>query len=318
VVVDSLAEWPALRWKLTAPETYVLYSVGEGFGAEAFKLAVKELVARRALRVEPVETRGWHGLRTIRSALVEGPVRLAPEPSLAPVLELFARARKRTFQAGAGSAAGMRPVEGVLTQDFAKAGRKQFRHFHKYQSGHVVPALEARGLLTTREHLVLGFLRSTPTWTARGSEAVDELERWLQVGKQRFRGWVSADPAKALAYTSGAGAAILLLDDLYPDFGRLGQHLAERPLAGGMVGHGSAAEFGDADDASAGSSLDLPDADVGADPGAAEVDLGGLDLGALESSVSGFEGLAAAFSAIDIGIVAGGGGGGGGGDGGGG
>jgi hypothetical protein len=319
VVVASVAEWPALRWKLTAPETYVLNSVGQGFGVEAFKLAVKELVARRALRVEPVETRGWHGLRTARSVLVEGPVRLAPEPSLAPVLELFAAARKRPFQAGAGSAAGMRPVEGVLTEDFAKAARKQFHSFHRYQSGHVVPALEARGLMTTRKHMVLGvFPSKRPTWTARGGEAVDELERWLQVGKRRFRGWVSADPTKALAYTSGAGAAILLMDDLYPDFAVLGQHFAERRLAGGGGGDGGGAEFGE--EADAHSSLNLPDADVGGvDPGAAEVDLGDLDLGALESSVSGFEGLDAAFSAIDLGIVAGGGdGGGGGGDGGGG
>ena len=162
------------------------------------------------------------------------------------------------------------------------------------------------------DRLAADLASKRPTWTARGGEAVDELERWLQVGKQCFRGRVSADPSKALAYTSGAGAAILLMDDLHPDFAVLGQHFAERRLAGGGGGDGGGAEFGE--EAGAHSSLNLPDADVGGvDPGAPEVDLGGLDLGALESSVSGFEGLDAAFSAIDLGIVAGGGDGGGGG-----
>ena len=46
-----------MRLDLTAPEWYVLNYVGHGFASEAFKLAVKELVVRGALRVEPVETR---------------------------------------------------------------------------------------------------------------------------------------------------------------------------------------------------------------------------------------------------------------------
>ena len=59
--MDSLARVAGASVEADRPRAYVLYCVGEGFGAEAFKLAVKELVARRALRVEPVETRGWHG-----------------------------------------------------------------------------------------------------------------------------------------------------------------------------------------------------------------------------------------------------------------
>ncbi len=66
------ADWPGSRWNLTAPESYVLNSVGEGSGSEAFKLALKELVARRALRVEPVQVRRL-GLRKERPALTAGP-----------------------------------------------------------------------------------------------------------------------------------------------------------------------------------------------------------------------------------------------------
>ena len=66
------ANWPRMRLDLTAPEWYVLNYVGQGFTGEAFKLAVKELVVRGALRVEPVETRRL-GRRRQRSALTDGP-----------------------------------------------------------------------------------------------------------------------------------------------------------------------------------------------------------------------------------------------------
>ena len=46
-------DWPATGWSLTAPESYVLNYAGEGRGVDAFKLALKELVARRALRSSP-------------------------------------------------------------------------------------------------------------------------------------------------------------------------------------------------------------------------------------------------------------------------
>jgi hypothetical protein len=45
---------------------------------------------------------------------------------------------------------------------------------------------------------------------------------------------VSESSERALAYAGGAGAAILLMADLYPDFERLGRH--ELAYAGGDPG----------------------------------------------------------------------------------
>ena len=148
-------------------------------------------------------------------------------------------------------------------------------------------------------------------WTDTGRAAVDELERWLQVGRERFGEWVSDDPAKALAYTSGAGAAILLMGDAYPEFAQLERHLAERRSAGGDGGYADGGDTGDAaddDDDRAGLEADLSGAD-----------LDGIDLGTLGEDPGGLDGLDAAFGAIDLGVDAGGGGdaGAGGGDGGG-
>ena len=163
-------------------------------------------------------------------------------------------------------------------------------------------------------------------WTKAGREAVDELERWLRLGKERLGEWVADDPAKAFAYTAGAGAAILLMDDLYPEFALLGQQLAERRAAAGGGGEvapqAPEVDPSGIDTGALGTGLGGTDPG-GLDPGALGLggtDPGALDLGALELDLGGFDGLEAAFSAIDTGVDAGGGGdgGGGGGDGGGG
>jgi len=214
----------------------------------------------------------------------------------------------------------------VLVEDFARAARKELRTFDGYRDRHVVAALEARGLMTIEARKVVGvFPSKRKAWTATGREAVDELERWLRVGKERLGEWVSDDPSKAFAYTAGAGAAILLMDELYPEFALLGQQLAERRGAGGdggvggvpnedeSVGEGSGVDAADGDLGG----LEVPDGGIGGlDSGAFGTDLGGFDLGALEADFGGFEGLDAAFNAVDSGVDAGGGGDGGGGGGG--
>ena len=296
-------DWPATRWNLTAPESYVLNSVGDGSGVEAFKLAVKELVARGALRIEPVETRGRLGARKRQSALTQGPqFGRGAGRSLAPVLEVFANAEKRTLQSTEASRGGARPVEGVLVEALAKAARKQLGGFDRYRDECVVRGLEERGLMTVSTRRVLGvFASSRKGWTESGRQAVDELEEWMRVGRERVRRWALDDPAKALAYASGAGAAVLLMGDLYPDFEPLEQRLAERGggRAGGGEGGASGHEGEPAD----------------AEPSAA--DSGELELGGLELD---FGGLGSSFDSIDAGIDAGAGGDGGfgGGDGGGG
>ena len=259
-------DWPVMRWDLTAPEWYMLNYVGQGFSVQAFKLAVKELVASGALRVEAVEVRRRLGGRRRVAALGAGArVRTRPQSVLIPVLDLFHGAR-----------AAVVPID-----DFAVAARKRLgRRCNKYRDDYLLPALSGRRLIRTGGRGAKGT-----TWTPDGRQAVDDLDRLMEVGKRRLRAWVHYEPSKAVAYVANAGAAILLMDDLYPQFARLGRLLAERRVAGDPVGPEVGLAFGSWDG----------------------------------SDAHGLEALDASFEAVDLGIDAGvgGGGDGGGGDGGG-
>jgi hypothetical protein len=298
-------DWPRMRLDLTAPEWYVLNYVGH-LDSESFKLAIKELVVRGALRVEPVETRRL-GRRRQRSALTDGPrLRMRPPPALAPVLDVYSNAQKHELQTIDDSAAGMRRIEaGVRAEDFAKAARKRFgRGLTKYVRECVLPLLSGAGLMTTAG----GGISKRTSWTAAGRQAVDELDEWMAVGRRNFRPWMFRDPARAIAWASSGGAAVLLMNDFYPQLVRLGQFLANRRLPADRGG----AEIGIA--------LSLDDR-LGAEAGSelSGMELSNLDLGFLATDSGGFDGLDSAFTAIDAGIGAGDfGGGGGGGDGGGG
>jgi hypothetical protein len=298
------ADWPRMRLELTAPEWYVLNYVGN-LDSEAFKLAVKELVVRGALRVEPVETRRL-GRRRQRSALTDGPrLRMRPPPALGPVLDVYSNAQKRALQTTHQSAAGMRPVEGVRIEDFAKASRKRFGgRLHRYVRECVLPLLRGVRLMTTAG----GAFGGRASWTASGRQAVDELDEWMAVGRRNLRRWVHQDPARGIAWASSGGAAVLLMNDFYPQFVRLGQFLADRrvPADGGGAAIGIPLSLDDPLGTESGSEL-------------SGVDLSDLDLGFLATDFGGFDSLDAAFTSLDAGIDAGGfGGGGGGGDGGGG
>jgi len=298
-------DWPRLRLDLTAPEWYVLNYVGHGFASEAFKLAVKELVVRGALGVEPVERRRL-GRRRQGSALTDGPrLRMRPPPALAPVLDVYSKVQKQGLQTTDASAAGMRPIEGVHTEDFAKAARKRFGgQLNKYIRRCVLPLLSGAGLMTTAG----GGISKRTSWTAAGRQAVDELDEWMAVGRRHLRPWVFRNPARGIAWASSGGAAVLLMNELYPQMVRLGQLLADRRLPADSGG------------AEIGIPLSLDDS-LGAEAGfhLSGMELSDLDLGFLATAFGGFDGLDSAFTAIDAGIGAGGfGGDGGGGDGGGG
>ena len=181
-----------MRLDLTAPEWYVLNYVGHGFASEAFKLAVKELVVRGALRVEPVERRRRGRRRQGSAALTDGPrLRMRPPPALAPVLGVYSEVRKHALQTTDESAAGMRPIEGVRAEDFAKVARKPFGgQVSKYVRRCVLPLLSGAGLLTTAG----GGISKRTSWTAAGRQAVDELAEWMAVGRRNLRPWVFRDP----------------------------------------------------------------------------------------------------------------------------
>ena len=50
--------WPATRWGLSAPESYVVLNGPSASGSEAFKLGLMEMVARGVLVLETIEHRG--------------------------------------------------------------------------------------------------------------------------------------------------------------------------------------------------------------------------------------------------------------------
>ncbi len=280
---------PGNRWRLTAPESCVLFYGPRVGGGQALKLALLELVARGWLELTEVEERSM--FRRVRNVAVlqYGSGRQGPGGSpLDAVLELF-----RSLSHQQASAGG----SGVPVDDFAWAARKRYDPLGGYAKAEVLPSLARRGLYERNESRFLGIFRTT-RWepTRAGSEAWTELELNMALGEERFGEWVDTDPARALAFLGATGSSVLLMNPLHPDIRRLHQRRrTEGGYAGGIgvypVGVGSS------DDPETG----LEDLSGAFDPGAFDFDLGV------------FDGLDSASSAIDSGVDSGGGGGDGGG-----
>jgi hypothetical protein len=237
------AEWPP-RWELTAPESHVLSYRGGSFRAEAIRLAVVELVARRILRVED-------------RSLVGGPaVHQAVEPPLEVVLEVFRETRRRPGR------------DDVLVKDFRRALTKRFRNADRYRELHVAPALVERGLLEETRPRRRGRAAEFD-WTDAGREADAQLTRWLELGRDQLASWVRSDPMRASSFTREAGSAVLLMSDQYPELEEL-----SRREGFGFADAGGAEAFtlGQAGGVHHHAPLDL---------GGGGLDLGGLDFGGL-------------------------------------
>jgi len=221
-------DWPSERWRLTAPESYALQVPYRPSSVEAFKLALRELALRRALRVEQLEEAGFLGRRRRRTVLRTGTQRVS-EPALAPLVELHSRTRERDG------------LDGVQIEDYAKEARRAFtRSFAGYVNDHVYPSLAARGLFEVETRRRAFSRRPRYLRTAAGDEAAAELEEWLRIGRERISAWTRSEPERAVAYLGSAGAAILLMRDLYPEFERIGKNVLFggdlAPVPGGDVG----------------------------------------------------------------------------------
>jgi hypothetical protein len=232
-------DWPSADWRLTAPESFVLRLPRTRSAVEVFKLALRELVLRRALELEQVERAGFLARRRPKTVLQVGTQHVS-DPALTPLLGVHSRARVRP------------ELDGVLVEDFAKEARRAFgQSLEGYVNDHVHPSLTARGLLEIEEPAGLRrYRRRRHVRTAAGDAAAAELEEWLRLGNERVVGWTRDAPERALAYTGAAGAAILLMPGLYPDFERIGKRRA--PHGDATIGHGWAADFGDFDGMDAG------------------------------------------------------------------
>jgi hypothetical protein len=121
-------------------------------------------------------------------------------------------------------------VHGVLIKDLARAARKRFRPIDRYREDYVVPELLSRGLHVASG--TRGFPRRPDyDWTPAGREADALLDRWLTLMGEILAGRTVGDLERALSYSNGAGAALLLIDDVYPEL----QALSERGSATGSI-----------------------------------------------------------------------------------
>jgi len=212
---------------LTAPESFVLrYAPTTRVGAEAFKLALQELVVRGALRLRPVRVPRVLGLGgRNRWLITEGPMfGGCTESALVPVLEVYRSTPHRRLQVAAASGAAAE-CEGIFMESFLRTARKALGSYRGYVERHVAVVLEQRGLITICCYVgVCG--RTRYFYTAAGRRADEELEYWLQQGKS----------GGGRAAMRGAGAAILLLQLLHPELRAVDRLLGARRIGAAEPG----------------------------------------------------------------------------------
>jgi hypothetical protein len=189
-------ELPSQAWELTAPESYLLRYVEYGpIAIEAFKLALKELVARDALRLQIAEVprKRRPGTKTVWLITDGAQLGSVTAPALTPVLELFRHARDRHSRTAVSAWPPHVALEGVLLTDFAIAAARRSHGFRDYLQRDVEGSLRDRGLLSSRGRLV-----GEPRHTVAGRRANEDLDRWLDEGKRLARRASAEEPARAL------------------------------------------------------------------------------------------------------------------------
>jgi hypothetical protein len=272
--------WRGSHWELTAPESYVLVYGPKAGGSRPFKLALMELVAGKCLVLTDAKDSALFGLWKRSVALLAPGARHQPldSRSLSSLLDLLGEMSPRTTRDG---------NVGIPVAKFARKARRKYGWMGGYAETEVMTDLVNRGFYERQEQRGLWKI------TRAGKAARTELERNLAThGRERLSLWVDDDPAQALAFLGLAGSSSLLMKELHPDLRRLRER--RHTETGAYLGAEGGAEGNDPE-AGWGDSLN-------------DLDLGALDLGALD-------GLDGALSAIDAAVGSGGGGDGGGGGG---
>ena len=190
---------PDEPWPLTAPESYVLrYGLGNNAQSlHAFKLALTELVARRALDLRGAWVRRrWAPGRYPTFLLCDGPHKAAvEEPSLRPVVELHTNMKSRSLGVPFDDPAG--EAHGVLLTKFASVAARA-GGYRTYLRRDVAPSLRQRKLLS-----------AVNARTPAGNEAAEQLDAWLEVTRRGLFSW-SHDETWLSAFVAGAGASVFL------------------------------------------------------------------------------------------------------------
>ena len=217
--------WPTTRWELASPESYVLLHGADRLDGEPFKLAVLELVGRRALKLVEVEESGLFGMRNRVSVLATGtePKR-QPERSLAAVQEIFELTPLHGFSDG---------TVGVAVRDFAKVAQRRYNPISQYGQLEILPTLLERGYLVYEKRKILGiFPTGRYVVTPSGLAARDDLQRRIELGQANLPGWVQNDPNHAMLYIALAGSSLFLAPMLFGDIGELAA--VDPAVAGGL------------------------------------------------------------------------------------
>ena len=265
VTSGETSDWSATQWDLAAPESYVLLKGIDDGDSEPFKLAVKELVTRRVLRLIEVEETGVFNRVRRTSVLARGAESRQPaERSLAAVWQLFTRTPVANFHDG---------TIGISVSDFSRAAGRRYRPVGRYTTEEVLPALVHRGYYALEERRFLGIFGSKRfVLTPAGLAARADLEQRMNAGRTQFAGWVRDDPNQALLYTGFAGSSLLLMPFLFSDVTELHRSQSSDESASGVV--------------------PVPMGSVGPE---SSLDFTGLDLAAIDE-------LGTAFATFDAGF----------------
>jgi hypothetical protein len=289
-------EWPATRWGLSAPESYVLLHGSGDSGVEAFKLALEELVARKYLALVQVKQRGFLGRTSTTPVLTSGERAADPSTLSGPLARLL-----DFFQIGIPMQTFRDGTIGVRVADFARHAGKWFGALTGYARRDILPSLVERGLYAVEQDRLFGIIpRSRHVLTAQGQQARGDLEEWLRIGRERFPQWSKSDPSQALAYFGMAGASILLMTFLFPDL-RL---LQERMADSATVTSDATPELGQYRTGDESGNIAAEEALSGLDVPGQAFDLSSLTF---DFDLGTFDSLDSAFEAIDAGVDSGGG-----------
>ena len=228
---------PERRWELSAPESGVLLWGPETRNGEALKLALLELVVRKALRLVSVEERRFFIRTKHTNVLTPGGRHDRPMTrSLQAVMEV--QPKLRSYGEG---------TFGAPVKEWARAVFNRYRQRGGYVQSEVLPALEQRQLVAKERYKRLGLFEATRwVFTPAGTSALTELRALMETGRQMFgwhdtrfgERWVEPDPAQVRAFAEAAGAALLLLTGQFPEIRRQLGRASDRPTADGGNGGG--------------------------------------------------------------------------------
>ena len=207
------------RWELSAPESYVLLHGPRADSVEAFKKGLLELAARGVLAITTYDLSRFFWFPRRETAIRSGPndfTTVNVGPPLRRIHDVYRHAEAHARWGGAH------------IQDLGRSARMIEMPLMAYSRQVVIPSLVERGLLQPGEHRVLGlFPRATYVETPSGLVARAELERLMRMAERDLADAVTKGPKQALALVGTLGAAVFLMDPLFPELARLGQMLSE-------------------------------------------------------------------------------------------